>query len=446
MGAIVRYNRIVFKKSFVAIVASLIFFNVAYAQTGPSLEQDLLATIKQLQAQIQSLQAQIADLRDEVKSVKLELKFSRALAQGATGDDVKQLQEFLKTFTGSYPDGSITGYFGPLTETAVKKFQAQNGIESVGIVGPKTQDKLNVLAAAIPTTQTTTSPTPIMSATPVTSSGQTTTVPASPATPSAVPYPGTEVQTLPTARTMPATSATLCRTPIGVQIQPDVVTVLSPNGGEKWQVGGTYTIKYSARDTVGNKALLIYLEKGYDAPTTKTGANSSQLIGVTTNLESYTYTVSTNVQAWPGLGSNYKITVMVEGSYSSCGAVSYIGDSSDATFSIVAGQGNAPAVTTPTGSATSYGGSTSGGGGGGQAQPTGQTTTTSPSPTTPGIPITPTILTTQDKIANIQAQISALQNQLNTTTDDGTRASLMAQIAALQTVIQELQNQIFQGY
>jgi peptidoglycan hydrolase CwlO-like protein len=396
------------------IIFGLLVFNVAFAQSSASTEQDLLAIIKQLQAQIQSLQAQVTDLQTQVQSVKLELKFSRALAQGATGDDVKQLQEFLKTFTGAYPDGLITGYFGPLTEAAVKRFQEQNGIESVGVVGPITQNKLNVLATAIPATP-------------------------------AIPSPETGIQAISAAPAIPTTPggpavsampATPCKTPSGVQIpfSPTVITVLSPNGGEQWQVGGTYTIKYSAKDIVGNKALLVYLNKGYDAPTTKTGVNSSQLIGVTTNLESYTYTVPNSIQSWPGLGSNYTISIYVEGSYSSCDAISYIGDSSDAEFSIVAGQDNAP-VATPTVSAPSPVTTTSGGGYGAIAAPM-----PIPTPT-----LAQTILTTQDKIANIQAQISALQNQLNTTTDDGTRASLRAQIAALQTVIQELQNQIFQG-
>ncbi|MDO8430083.1 MAG: hypothetical protein Q7S73_01835, partial [bacterium] len=75
------------------LVLVLIFPLVSFAQTAVS-TADLQILIKQLQAQIQSLQAQIADLQTEVQSVKLELKFNRALVQGATGDDVKQLQEF----------------------------------------------------------------------------------------------------------------------------------------------------------------------------------------------------------------------------------------------------------------------------------------------------------------------------------------------------------------
>src|SRR5438477_8841914 len=111
----------------------LVFFLVwtaplfAVAQTTtPS--TDLQALITQLQAQIQSLQAQITDLNAQLQSVKTELKFSRILAKGATGDDVKQLQEFLKTFPDVYPEGLVTGYFGPLTELAIERFQEKQGV------------------------------------------------------------------------------------------------------------------------------------------------------------------------------------------------------------------------------------------------------------------------------------------------------------------------------
>jgi peptidoglycan hydrolase-like protein with peptidoglycan-binding domain len=384
-----------FKKPIVVVAIGLLFFNVASAQVNTSTNQDLFNLIKQLQTQIQSLQAKITDLQAEVQSVKLELKFNRALTQGATGNDVKQLQEFLKTFTGSYPDGSITGYFGPRTEAAVKKFQTQNGIESVGIVGPKTKEKLNVLAAAIPA----------VSAVPVSVTGTLTT----PATPAIPPMQGG-----------PTVSAIPCRTPTGIQIQPTSIKVISPNGGEQWQIGETYTIKYSAEKVAGNKALLIYLEKGYDAPSIKTGANSSLLIGVTSNLESYNYKIPQNIQSFPGLGSNYKIMVSVEGSVSYCNGISYTGDTSDATFSIVAGQNNVPGTSA---------------GGYGQGQPSGLT---NPANKTPTNTVGNGYLTTQEKMANIQAEINKLQNQLDTSNDTIAQAHLPSQIVALKGQLQIL--------
>ena len=51
----------------------------------------------------------------------------------------------MKTFPDVYPEGLVTGYFGSLTENAVRRFQEKQGIEAVGIVGPVTRAKLNEL-------------------------------------------------------------------------------------------------------------------------------------------------------------------------------------------------------------------------------------------------------------------------------------------------------------
>src|SRR5258708_21669498 len=60
----------------------------------------------------------------------------KTLARGASGPDVAALQEFLKTMPDVYPEGSVTGYFGSLTEKTVKKFQAKYCLEPIGVVVP----------------------------------------------------------------------------------------------------------------------------------------------------------------------------------------------------------------------------------------------------------------------------------------------------------------------
>ena len=81
---------------------------------------------------------------------KTEIRFTKTLWRSSRGDDVKRLQEFLKKSPDIYPEGLVTGYFGPLTEKAVKKLQEKYGIETVGIVGPKTRQKLNELFVTYP--------------------------------------------------------------------------------------------------------------------------------------------------------------------------------------------------------------------------------------------------------------------------------------------------------
>lgn len=67
--------------------------------------------------------------------------FTQLLSIGSTGAEVKALQERLKN-DGLY-SGPITGTFGALTEAAVKKYQAKNSLNQVGVVGPGTRKLLN---------------------------------------------------------------------------------------------------------------------------------------------------------------------------------------------------------------------------------------------------------------------------------------------------------------
>lgn len=67
---------------------------------------------------------------------------------GARGTNVTNLQTFLAANPAFYPEGLVTGYFGPLTFAAVKRFQAFYGIAQVGRVGPITLAKINELMMA----------------------------------------------------------------------------------------------------------------------------------------------------------------------------------------------------------------------------------------------------------------------------------------------------------
>lgn len=139
------YN-LVMKKFLLVLV--LLFPLFTFAQNSNS--------IADLQNLVKQLQAQIAELQSQIQSLKTELKLTRSLTQGATGEDVKQLQEFLKSIPGIYPEGLVTGYFGPLTKVAIQRFQEKQGIVNsgssdttgFGIVGPKTISKINELISS----------------------------------------------------------------------------------------------------------------------------------------------------------------------------------------------------------------------------------------------------------------------------------------------------------
>ncbi|MBI2087030.1 MAG: peptidoglycan-binding protein, partial [Candidatus Zambryskibacteria bacterium] len=126
------------KKSLLAVVLALSPV-IAFAQTDPSL------IIKQLQEQIKVLQAQVEELKTQIVQVKSELNLTRSLSRGLSGEDVKELQTFLLQKYPEFYSAPITGYFGPLTEQAVRRLQEKEGIEAVGIVGPRTTARLNEL-------------------------------------------------------------------------------------------------------------------------------------------------------------------------------------------------------------------------------------------------------------------------------------------------------------
>lgn len=100
-------------------------------------------------AEIQALQAQLASLETKASEGSTSSRvdasagydFTEFLGVGFQDAQVTALQERL-TYDG-YFSGPITGYYGPLTEAAVEKYQSANGIEVKGYVGPSTRAALN---------------------------------------------------------------------------------------------------------------------------------------------------------------------------------------------------------------------------------------------------------------------------------------------------------------
>ena len=68
-------------------------------------------------------------------------KFTQFLSLGSTGNEVRQLQNKLKTL-GLFNYPAITGYYGPVTKNAIKTFQQAHGLSPVGYVGPQTREAL----------------------------------------------------------------------------------------------------------------------------------------------------------------------------------------------------------------------------------------------------------------------------------------------------------------
>src|SRR3989338_3905112 len=145
-----RYNRYCMNKNLIALsLGGAIIASALFARA----EIVITPEIKALQDAITALRKQLAELQaagptpPAPPASGITTAFTQTLRRGSRGTEVTRLQEFLKAVKGVYPEGIVSGYFGTLTEAAVKRFQSKYGIDTVGIVGPKTRAKLNELAA-----------------------------------------------------------------------------------------------------------------------------------------------------------------------------------------------------------------------------------------------------------------------------------------------------------
>jgi len=67
---------------------------------------------------------------------------------GSSGANVRNLQSFLAGNPLLYPEALVTGYYGPLTQSAVAQFQIAYGLPAVGRVGPMTLAKINSIISS----------------------------------------------------------------------------------------------------------------------------------------------------------------------------------------------------------------------------------------------------------------------------------------------------------
>lgn len=64
---------------------------------------------------------------------------ARTLKRGDVGDDVAELQRLLTRAGHTVPD---VGSFGPITDRALREYQAEHGLVSDGVAGPRTMARL----------------------------------------------------------------------------------------------------------------------------------------------------------------------------------------------------------------------------------------------------------------------------------------------------------------
>lgn len=105
-----------------------------------------LATVTDLTETLAGLMTKVMYLQEQMHNQQGGGGFgSGKFEQGMQNDDIKKLQELLASDHGIYPEGKITGFFGPLTKDALKRFQEKHGIKGNGEVNDATRGKLEEL-------------------------------------------------------------------------------------------------------------------------------------------------------------------------------------------------------------------------------------------------------------------------------------------------------------
>ncbi len=129
---------------------ALVFLSAgtAQAQTTQQSKAELLKTISELRAEIRTLKAQIATGTTPSTVSQKRFRLNQEYGIGATNEEIMHLQKILATDSSIYPEGMVTGYFGPLTSKAVARLQTKYKLENRGMLTSETRDFINSILEA----------------------------------------------------------------------------------------------------------------------------------------------------------------------------------------------------------------------------------------------------------------------------------------------------------
>ncbi|MDP2704524.1 MAG: peptidoglycan-binding domain-containing protein [bacterium] len=121
-------------------------------QTGFAEEvsfQEMFQTVQRAGQEVRALQFQTQRVLGPMLPPE-EIQIVSTLRFGMRGEEVRALQELLRRDREIYPEGLVTGYFGALTENAVRRFQKAQGLNAVGIVDSWTRAYLRGFSRVAP--------------------------------------------------------------------------------------------------------------------------------------------------------------------------------------------------------------------------------------------------------------------------------------------------------
>jgi peptidoglycan hydrolase-like protein with peptidoglycan-binding domain len=147
-------------KKFLAlsIVALFVFVGVLLPAKGQAQTMDIQAQIQALMVQLQTLQTQLTAIQSQsvsgggqssgpqgygyagISTTSCSVSDLNGLQQNSRGSAVSKLQGILRS--GGYMQISPTGFFGTITQAALKSFQGENGLNITGLVDDATLQAL----------------------------------------------------------------------------------------------------------------------------------------------------------------------------------------------------------------------------------------------------------------------------------------------------------------
>lgn len=138
------------KKSLILVLVLATFIGfpliiLAQTTTVTPLSADKIQLLNRLRQDLAALRAKVEMLKLESMTVKSEIRLTKRMMKGMNDQEVKTLQEILATDSEIYPERYLTGYFGVLTEKALKKLQKKAGLMETGEVDDRTLWKINEL-------------------------------------------------------------------------------------------------------------------------------------------------------------------------------------------------------------------------------------------------------------------------------------------------------------
>lgn len=124
------------------LLAVMLFAGVKNVQAEETISDAKKAQIEEILKQITALRAKLQELTVGIETKEEASELIKEVSVGQSGDSVRILQAVLAADASIYPQGLITGYYGPITRDAVRAFQRRNGLTVDGELRGETLKKL----------------------------------------------------------------------------------------------------------------------------------------------------------------------------------------------------------------------------------------------------------------------------------------------------------------